>query len=426
MKTVITGTIHQGDFEALRQIMRDQSSCRRYAYQRIYKDGLAKANDVVKACKPLYMNKLNQRYIQDAVLRAKIIKQEHCLFGGKKNWKKLLSGLITKDQWHEIRDSELYSRGDRTKKGNPNIRILRTLEGYQLRIGLSKPREFLTFKLYIPKGPSNKPKGYEELLDLYGDCYDVRIKFKAKKFYVYIGLDIPDVTLVYRFSNGAVGVDTNPDGLALVETDKHGNMLRHEYLNSHRILFARHDKRKHDIEALALKVVNCAVLTGKGLVIEDLKFNDKKPLRSRKFNRMRHNFIYSQLLQAIERRAVKDGVEVKKINPAFTSIAGILKYQEMYSLSRHTAAALVIARRGMGICEKIKVIVSPSLSGMLVPQDGVKSRDKQDPSKKRTLNLAGRGVQIALTEKAYSYFRNLYRVLEVKSPAVTPPCLSPP
>ncbi|GAG05724.1 unnamed protein product, partial [marine sediment metagenome] len=125
MRIVITGTIHQGDFETLKQIMRDQSSCYRYAYQRIHKDDLA-GNDVVKACKPLYMKTLNQRYIQDAVLQAKMIKKEGVIFGGKKNWGKLISGLITKKEWQEIRDSELYSRGDRTKKGNPNIRVLKT------------------------------------------------------------------------------------------------------------------------------------------------------------------------------------------------------------------------------------------------------------------------------------------------------------
>ena len=397
MKTVITGTIHQGDFDTLKQIMRDQSSCRRYAYQRIHKNGIAKANDVVKTCKSMYMDNLNQRYIQDAVLRAKAVRQDHCLFGGKKNWRKLLSGLITKDQWHEIRDSELYSRGDRTKKGNPNIRVLRTLDGYRLRIGLSKPREFLTFKLYIPEK-------FQQDFDLHDECYDVRIKLKSGKFYVYIGLDIPDVAPIYGFSNGALGIDTNPDGLAVVEVDRDGNMTRHQYIGSQRILFARSDKRKHDIEALAMQVVNQAVQAEKGLIIEDLKFNDKKPSKCRKFNRMRHNFIYSQLLQAIERRALKDGVEVKKINPAFTSISGILKYQDMYSLNRHTSAALVIARRGMGICEKIRVRV--------------------DSGENEKLNLAGRGFKIALTKKAYSYFRHLYRVLEVKSPGLTAPCLN--
>ena len=69
MQKVITGALHQGDFEALKQLMGDWSSCMQYAYQRIHKDGL-KGNDVVKASKPLYMTKLNQRYIQDAVLKA--------------------------------------------------------------------------------------------------------------------------------------------------------------------------------------------------------------------------------------------------------------------------------------------------------------------------------------------------------------------
>jgi len=128
MKQVITGTIHDGDFESLKQLMRDQSSCKRYALQRIHKDTL-KGNDIKVACKPLYMEKLNQRYIADAVFRAQMINHDHAIFGGKKNWKKLISGLITKEQWHDTRDLELYSRGDRTKNDNPNIRIISTISG---------------------------------------------------------------------------------------------------------------------------------------------------------------------------------------------------------------------------------------------------------------------------------------------------------
>ena len=377
--------------------MRDQSSCRRYAYQRMHKDGISKANGVVKACKPLYMDKLNQRYVADAVLRAKIVKDDHALFGGKKLWKKLLSKLITKGQWHQARDGELYSRGDVTKQGNPNIRVINTSEGYRLRVGLPGRGEFLFFKLYIPK------KFHHEF-ELYHQCYDVRLKHKNEKFYVYIGLTIPDEKSVFRFSNGALGIDTNPDGLAIVETGRDGNLLGHQYLHADRLQFASRDKRKNDIEDLAKQVVDLAVLKGKGIVLEDLKFNDGKHGK-KKFNRMRHNFVYSQLLQAIERRAVKNRVEVKKINPAFTSITGVLKYQEQYSLNRHTAAALVIARRGLGICERVQV--------------------KLEPGENKKLNLAGKGFKIALTAKAYAYFRHLYRVVEMKMPAVTPPCLSP-
>ena len=396
MQTVITGIIHQGDFEALNQLMRDWSSCMRYAYQRIHKDGL-KGNDAVKACKPLYMTKLNQRYIQDAVLKAKGIDKEHVIFGGKKSWVKMLAGLITKQEWHEIRDSELYSRGDMTKHGNPNIRVIRTPEGYKLRVGLPGARQFLMFTLYIPEK-------FQEQFELYNNCYDVRIKNKDGKYFVYVGLNVPDVKPIYGFSNGCIGIDINPDGLAVVEIGKDGNLLEHRYFQCDRLKFARHEKRKNDIEALALQVVNYAILKGKGIVLEDLKFSEGKK-GHKKFNRMKHNFIYSQLLRAIERRAIKDGVEVGKVNPAFTSIAGILKYQDQYSLNRHTAAALIIARRGYGIMETVRV--------------------KLEPLEKDRLNLAGRDRSIALTKKAYSYFKHLYRVLEVQTPAVTPSCLSP-
>jgi IS605 OrfB family transposase len=210
---------------------------------------------------------------------------------------------------------------------------------------------------------------------------------------------------VFKFSEGCLGIDTNPDGLAVVEINKDGNLLGHTYLSNSRIQFARHDKRKNDIEVLALQVVNMAVLKGKGIVLEDLKFNQNKKSKCKKFNRMKHNFIYASLLQAIERRAIKDGVEVRKVNPAFTSIAGILKYQDLYSLNRHTVAALVIARRGYGIMETVRV--------------------KLESLEKDRLNLAGRDRSIALTKKAYSYFKHLYRVFEVETPAVTPPCLTP-
>jgi len=58
----------------------------------------------------------------------------------------------------------------------------------------------------------------------------------------------------------------------------------------------------------------------------------------------------------------------------------------------------------MGICEKIRV--------RLIPGENKK------------LNLAGRGFKIALTEKAYSYFKHLYRVIEVKVLGLTASCIN--
>jgi IS605 OrfB family transposase len=415
MRTIITGTIHQGDFKALNQIMRDFSSCIRFAFQRIKKDKIVDKDQLRNICKIKYNEKMNSRYIADAVLKAIITnrsietkenKYKHpikIIFGGKRNWKKLQTGSLKKEEWHQIRDSELYSRGEKSKSGNLNIRVLDTSEGYKLRVGLGKAREFIIFNLYIPDK-------FKEIFELNNDCYDIRIKYKDNRYYVMIGVEVPEVTPIYLCKNGTIGVDVNPDGLAVAEIDTSGNLLKHEYLECQRMQFSKHTKRKNDIEMLALQIVNRAILAGKGIVIEDLKFNDKKS-SIKKFNRMRHNFLYAQILRAIERRALKDGVEVKKVNSAFTSISGILKYQEMYSLNRHTSAALIIARRGFGIIEKIRV--------------------KVDWLKNKKVNLAGayrsqgKALEIALTNRSYSYFRDLYRVFEVNLPELTAPCFSP-
>lgn len=344
------------------------------------------------------MLKLNQRYINDAVYEANEIKAEGVIFGGRSNWKKLLSGLITNSEWKEIRDSQVYSRGDRSKDGNPNLRVIRVKDEYQLRVTLPGGRNFTHYKLYIPEK-------FQDLFDLYDECYDVRIIHESGKFHVHIGFEVPEVKPVHLCSNGVYGVDTNPNGLGVVDLSPDGNLLGHQYLLDEKLQYASHNKRKNAIEALAIRLVDAAVEAKKGIVLEDLKFSQGKN-GFKKFNRMRYNFIYRQLLLAIERRAIKMGVEVRKVNPAFTSIVGILKYQQQYSLNRHTAAALIIGRRGLGIMEKIRV--------------------RLESLKNKKLNLEGKGFAFALTMKAYSYFCHLYRVIEVKAPPLTGASLSPP
>jgi hypothetical protein len=48
-----------------------------------------------------------------------------------------------------------------------------------------------------------------------------------------------------------------------------------------------------------------------------------------------------------------------------------------------------------------------------------------EPLKKDMLNLAGRRGSIALTKKAYSYLKHLYKVVEIQTPPLTGACLTP-
>jgi cell division ATPase FtsA len=51
--------------------------------------------------------------------------------------------------------------------------------------------------------------------------------------------------------------------------------------------------------------------------------------------------------------AGRNGIQVIKVNPAYTSIIGKLKYAPLYNIDKDTAGAYVIARRGLGFKERL-------------------------------------------------------------------------
>lgn len=45
-------------------------------------------------------------------------------FGTKEMFIKRCKGLISKEEWKSCRNNRIYSRGDKTKSGNPNLRVI--------------------------------------------------------------------------------------------------------------------------------------------------------------------------------------------------------------------------------------------------------------------------------------------------------------
>ena len=393
IRRVAHGQVWFSNPEPILELCQLQCSATRSAYQAIHKHSL-KGNDVKKYVKKNYMQALNQRYISDACSIASGVNQDNSIFGGKRAWKLMNNGVISKEEWKNIRNNSLYSRGDRTKNGNPNIRI----ENDILKVNIPTERgKWVEGKLHIPKkfNPSL-------------ECYDVRLKYKGDgNFKVMITWEEEKLVVVTN-KNGAIGIDINPDGVAVVEINKHGNLLNHYYEKSDRLTYGNNYQRLQDVREIANQVIKYALNTDKKIIIEDLKFTQTK--KYKKFNRMSHNFIYRKISEAIERKAYLSGVKLIKVNPAFTSILGILKYQDMYSLNRHTAAALVIARRGMGIKEKQAFSVKEEM-------------DKPEKSDKDILKLEARDMSIDLTRKAWSWMQDSF--LYPKKATLTGSCLEP-
>lgn len=373
-------------------LMTLQCSAVRSAYQASHKHSLS-GNAVKKYVKRNYMaGGLNQRYVADACSLGAGIKAENALFGGRRAWEKLQTGTLSRSEWQQIRNSQLYSRGDRTKGGNPNIRV----SGSTLLVNDPAARgQWIEGKLFLPD------KWSPDLA-----CYDARLLYRDGKFLVQVGWEETGVP-ASGTSAGAVGVDTNPDGLGIAEASGDGNLIRHEYMREQRIQFAEEGKRDYDVRALAKRVVEVAERTRKPLVIERLGFKQANGSSGfKKFRRTKANFLHRKILEAIRSRATRRGVPVLDVQPAFTSILGDLKYARMYSLNPHTAAALVIARRGLGLLERQDFTVTPKDEGG------------------ERLTLEGRGRSHTLSRKACSWLLDGF-VRQPKPAGLTAPDPAP-
>jgi len=250
---------------------------------------------------------------------------------------------------------KLYSRGDKSKEGgNLNTRLGITDEGFCLSVAIShlveksKTAPRVCGKLWVDVRRRERLR--EHLED--GGIYSIElIRGQDLKYRVHITFDEFVPCQVVSFLNGAIGVDVNPDGVALTEIEKAGNLISCQWIALPELTYSRATKRDNLIGEAAKELVLIALSKGKGLVIESLNFVKKN--KGKRFNRMSHNFVYRRLLESLERRAKKCGVAIKRVHPAYTSIIGKYKYATSYGLSFHQAAALVIARRGLGFHERI-------------------------------------------------------------------------
>jgi cell division ATPase FtsA len=64
-----------------------------------------------------------------------------------------------------------------------------------------------------------------------------------------------------------------------------------------------------------------------------------------------HQWNIKKFLQNLKRVAMLKGVEVIEVNPAYTSIIGMLKYAPQLSIDKDIAGAYVIGRRALGFKE---------------------------------------------------------------------------
>ncbi|MEQ9369429.1 MAG: IS200/IS605 family accessory protein TnpB-related protein, partial [Coleofasciculus chthonoplastes F3-SA18-01] len=101
------------------------------------------------------------------------------------------------------------------------------------------------------------------------------------------------------------------------------------------------------------------------IVCEELDFSGKKNQlreKGRKYARMLSAWAYSRFFELLTAIVSNRGIELRQVNPTYTSLIGRVLYARMYGVASDEAAALAIARRGMRLGEKLPGSITAYLS----------------------------------------------------------------
>ena len=200
--------------------------------------------------------------------------------------------------------------------------------------------------LYLLDNPSYKN---------HGRAITFRFKCDPKGWRVFASTNIEMPKTITHPKNGVIAVDINNDHLAIAEIDRFGNLIQGLTIPLNLDNATNHQTRALIGDAAAQIIALCEK-TQKPLIVENLDFQKKRAqLREEHttYARMLSSFAYSSILTHLQSRGASKGIQVHRVNPAFTSLIGRVKFAKRYGLSIHIAAALCIGRRFLGFSEQM-------------------------------------------------------------------------
>jgi len=354
------------DRKKLLELMRKQSSAIRSAYK-LLKDKNSHSQ-IYQKLRQLFPD-LPTKYIDSAIYKAKQYPTDKkVVFGGKTLFEKLCKNRDKKSReklkrkWKELRQGTLINVGSKADKGNRLIRFESINGKLHLRITTGN-REFIYAK--VLRKPSNEKDKWNTFLTMLQTSwrskayfpYTVELKLRDGEIYGNVSFEVPTPEIWLTKEYGVIAIDTNasPLHLALAEVSSEGNLLSYQTISLHEFMSYSKNRRDYEEWLLAHRIVEIAKEKGKAIAIENLKKVNRgyRGDGKAKLRKRLHSWNFRRLLSKIERTAKLNGIEVIKVNPAFTSVIGTLKYAPQLGIDKDIAGAYVIGRRALGFKEEV-------------------------------------------------------------------------
>jgi IS605 OrfB family transposase len=359
------------DKEKLIKLMRKQSSAIHVAYNMLKELEKEKTKNphaqIYQRLRQLFPE-LPTRYIDSAIYKAKQYPTDKpVVFGGKRLFEKLCKNHLTgkareklKKQWREQRQGTLISIGSKADKGNRLMRFEDLNGQLHLRISTGN-REFIYAK--VLREPSNSKDKWITFMAMLLEswqtknyfAYTVELKLRDGEVYGSVSFELPTPEVKYTKENGVIAIDTNasPIHLAIAEVSKTGELVSYKTINLHHLIGLSQNSKAHQEWILAHQLLDIAIQKNKAIAIENLKKlkKGKRGDGKAELRKRLHQWNAKKFLQKLKRVAMLKGVEVIEVNPAYTSVIGMLKYAPQLSIDKDIAGAYVIGRRALGFRE---------------------------------------------------------------------------
>ena len=321
-----------------------------------------------KKDKPLlHQKKRRLSRLENKLAKMKIAQQEgkvSLCFGSKKLFRaqftleenKFDSHQDWKNTWERARNSLIFLLGSKDETGGNQSCVAKLEESGTLTLRLRLPNSMIAYGKYLVLKNITFNYGMQEILKALTCKQAISYRFvkDEKGWRVFASCVYQKPKTISDQRLGCIGVDINVDHLALAETDRFGNII-----GNASIPFNTYGKSKNQAMAqigdASAKLIEFAKSAKKPIVLEKLNFQKKKSslkdLGFAKSSRMLSSFSYQKIIQTCTAKAIRSGVEVFTVNPAYTSIIGYVKFSNRYGLTKHQAAAVSIARRHSGFSE---------------------------------------------------------------------------
>jgi len=315
----------------------------RFAYNRRIKNNISNLSELEKLVKENMKNIdcLDASWIKCAVKKASELQIDKKLyFGGKSNFIKRKFKKI--DSY--TKNSPLEMRGSSADKGNRKAKLVNNNLIFKPYKGL----EF-TIKLNLSKNEKRMLAVIEEESKLGKNYFNFEINDK----YIWISFNEPKLYSHEFKKNRYLGIDLNPNWLALSIMDKGEQEIYKELIDLRKLNKCNKNKKQYELSILNKRIIGlCIGYQVEILCLEDLSMRSSNKGKGKSYNKLlnndwNRNYLVNNLIKWLNINNIKHLL----VNPFYTSFMG-----QMNNLSDYDsiAASKEIALRGY-LMERVKI-----------------------------------------------------------------------